>query len=90
MLCTAIKLKIYEVDRANIFIGFDGLGPNPKVERIEMDGSNRMSIITESVFWPNGLTVDYTADRIYWADAKHHVIESAKMDGSDRRKVSNC
>ncbi|XP_054269003.1 low-density lipoprotein receptor-related protein 4 [Macrosteles quadrilineatus] len=62
-------------------------GPNPKIERIEMDGSNRLSIITESVFWPNGLTIDYTADRIYWADAKHHVIESAKLDGSDRRKV---
>lgn len=55
-----------------------------------MDGTNRMSIVTESVFWPNGLTVDYTADRIYWADAKHHVIESAKLDGSDRRKVSYC
>lgn len=63
------------------------LGPNPKIERIEMDGTRRSSIITESVFWPNGLTIDYTADRFYWADAKHHVIESAKLDGSDRRKV---
>ncbi|KAG8234142.1 hypothetical protein J437_LFUL007508, partial [Ladona fulva] len=62
-------------------------GPNPKIERAEMDGSNRQSIIKESVFWPNGLTVDYTVDRIYWADAKHHVIESAGFDGSGRRKI---
>ncbi|XP_075213619.1 low-density lipoprotein receptor-related protein 4-like [Lycorma delicatula] len=62
-------------------------GPNPKIERVEMDGRNRLSIITEAVFWPNGLTLDYTANRLYWADAKHHVIESSKLDGSERRKV---
>lgn len=62
-------------------------GPRPKIERIEMDGSNRRSIITESVFWPNGLTLDFTSDRIYWADAKHNVIETALFDGNDRRKV---
>lgn len=62
-------------------------GPNPKIERIEMDGKNRKSIITESIIWPNGLTIDYTANRIYWADAKHHVIESSKLDGMERRKV---
>ncbi|KAL0269017.1 UNVERIFIED_CONTAM: hypothetical protein PYX00_010764 [Menopon gallinae] len=52
-----------------------------------MDGSNRKSIVTESVFWPNGLTLDYTVNRIYWADAKHHVIESATFEGADRKKV---
>ncbi|CAH0560459.1 unnamed protein product [Brassicogethes aeneus] len=62
-------------------------GPNPKIERAEMDGSNRKSIITESVFWPNGLTLDYTNSRIYWADAKHNVIETAMLDGSNRKKV---
>jgi sugar lactone lactonase YvrE len=52
-----------------------------------MDGSNRMAIVTESLFWPNGLCIDYTMNRIYWADAKHHVIESSKFDGKDRKKV---
>ncbi|XP_046395098.1 low-density lipoprotein receptor-related protein 4-like [Ischnura elegans] len=62
-------------------------GPNPKIERAEMDGSDRRSVVTESLFWPNGLAVDYTVDRIYWADAKHHVIESANFDGTGRRKI---
>lgn len=62
-------------------------GPSPKIEKADMDGSNRISIITESVFWPNGLTIDYTNNRIYWADAKHNVIESANLDGSDRKKI---
>lgn len=62
-------------------------GPNPKIERAEMDGRNRRPVVNESVFWPNGLTIDYTTNRIYWADAKHNVIETAFLDGSDRKKV---
>lgn len=62
-------------------------GPSPKIERSDMDGSNRRNVITESVFWPNGLTLDYIADKIYWADAKHNVIETAKFDGTERKKV---
>jgi hypothetical protein len=52
-----------------------------------MDGSNREVIVRESLIWPNGLCIDYTVSRIYWADAKHHVIESSKFDGMDRKKV---
>lgn len=62
-------------------------GPSPKIERSYMDGSERRVIIVEGIFWPNGLTLDYTTNRLYWADAKHHVIESSKLDGSDRKKV---
>ncbi|XP_015608522.1 low-density lipoprotein receptor-related protein 4 isoform X2 [Cephus cinctus] len=62
-------------------------GPNPKIERADMDGSGRVALITDSVYWPNGLTIDYTANRIFWADAKHRIIESAHLDGKDRKKV---
>ncbi|KDR24262.1 Low-density lipoprotein receptor-related protein 4, partial [Zootermopsis nevadensis] len=62
-------------------------GPNPKIEQAEMDGSNRKAVIASSLIWPNGLCIDYIMSRIYWADAKHHVIESSKFDGTDRKKV---
>lgn len=52
-----------------------------------MDGNRRKSVIVDQIFWPNGLTIDYTESRIYWADAKHHVIEKATFDGRDRKKV---
>lgn len=52
-----------------------------------MDGSERMALVTEGIFWPNALTIDYSASRLYWADAKHHVIESANFDGTNRKKV---
>ena len=52
-----------------------------------MDGTDRMVIANTSLFWPNGLTIDYAAEKVYWADAKHHVIESSDLDGSHRRTV---
>ncbi|XP_055899580.1 low-density lipoprotein receptor-related protein 4-like isoform X3 [Biomphalaria glabrata] len=62
-------------------------GTTPRIERAGMDGSLRMILANSSLFWPNGLTVDYAAERLYWADAKHHVIECANLDGTQRRTV---
>lgn len=52
-----------------------------------MDGSDRRILVEDGIFWPNGLTIDYSANRIYWADAKLHAIESSYYDGSDRKKL---
>lgn len=62
-------------------------GRIPKIERAGMDGRLRMVLANTSLFWPNGLTVDYASERLYWADAKRHVIECANLDGSHRRTV---
>ena len=48
-------------------------GKSPKIERAEMDGSNRVAIVTENLVWPNGLTVDEDTNRIIWADASTEV-----------------
>ncbi|EDW86389.2 uncharacterized protein Dwil_GK17732 [Drosophila willistoni] len=62
-------------------------GPNPKIERAHMDGSQRQVIISKGVTWPNGLAIDYPNHKIYWADAKQHAIECSNLDGSDRIKI---
>lgn len=62
-------------------------GPNAKIERSYMDGSDRIAITNDGIYWPNGLALDFATDRIFWADAKHHVIENSKLDGSDRKKI---
>ncbi|GFO35071.1 low-density lipoprotein receptor-related protein 4 [Plakobranchus ocellatus] len=64
-------------------------GTTPRIERASMDGGMRLILANTSLFWPNGLTLDYAAERIYWADAKHHVIESSNLEGSQRRTVIN-
>ncbi|KAK3741912.1 hypothetical protein QZH41_010034, partial [Actinostola sp. cb2023] len=62
---------------------------SPKIERCGMNGdpNTRLAVITTNIQWPNGLTVDYTIDKIMWADAKVHTIESANLDGSHRRVI---
>ncbi|KAK2082150.1 hypothetical protein P7K49_039375 [Saguinus oedipus] len=52
-----------------------------------MDGSGRRIIANTRLFWPNGLTINYAGHRMYWVNAKHHVIERANLDGSHRKAV---
>lgn len=62
-------------------------GNTPRIEYSNMDGSNRRIIADTHLFWPNGLTIDYAGHRMYWVDAKHHVIERADLDGRNRKAV---
>lgn len=59
-----------------------------KIERAYIDGSGRQCIVCNSkLYWPNGLAIDYPAERIYFIDAKRHIIESVNLDGSARRTL---
>ena len=62
-------------------------GEAAKIERAGMDGSDRRLIISQNIYWPNGLTVDHYARRIYWTDAKLDFIERANYKGSKRQKI---
>ena len=62
-------------------------GAIPRIERAGMDGSHRQVIIKDSVRWPNGLTVDYVLDKLYWVDAKLNTIGSSNLDGSGSRTI---
>ena len=62
-------------------------GANPKVEKAEMDGSGRRSIVTANLAWPNGLTLDQATNRLFWADAKLDTIEMSDLDGGNRQTV---
>lgn len=52
-----------------------------------MDGSHRETIITLEDGIPNALTVDYADGKIYWTDYASKEINSAKLDGTERRLV---
>ena len=41
----------------------------PFIGRMGMDGSGFKKIITDDLFWPNGITADTIVDKIWWADA---------------------
>ena len=60
-------------------------GVNPKIEKAEMDGSGRQSIVTGNLAWPNGLTIDQATNRLYWVDAKLDTIEMTDLNGASRQ-----
>ena len=64
-------------------------GKTPKIEKCGMNGDpyTRHVLINTNILWPNALSIDYTIDRIWWADAKLHTIESADLYGRDRRII---
>lgn len=64
-------------------------GDHSLIGRIGMDGSGRSVIVDTKITWPNGLTLDYVTERIYWADAREDYIEFASLDGSNRH-VGQC
>nr|CAD7434279.1 unnamed protein product [Timema monikensis] len=62
-------------------------GKKPLIGRAGMDGSEPVAFVSEGLYWPNGLSLDYPNDRLYWVEAKFSKIESIKLDGSDRRVI---
>ncbi|XP_070148921.1 low-density lipoprotein receptor-related protein 2 [Polyergus mexicanus] len=62
-------------------------GENPRIERIGMDGTNRSTIISTKIYWPNGLALDIANRRIYFADSKLDFIDTCLYDGSKRIQV---
>lgn len=61
---------------------------DPSVNRAELDGSNVKRLFKKPVVeWPNGVTVDHIAERIYWVDAREDYIASANLDGHRFNKI---
>lgn len=44
-------------------------GTHAKIERATLGGNFRTEVVNSSLVWPNGLTLDYEEERLYWADA---------------------
>lgn len=66
-------------------------GEYPKIERASMDGnpSTRIIIVVQDIYWPNGLTVDYETDLIYWMDGKNLFIDVMDYNGENRKRIVN-
>lgn len=62
-------------------------GQNPCIERASMDGTDRQIIVKTKIYWPNTIALDYTTDRVYFADSKLDFIDFVNYDGSGRTQV---
>ena len=64
-------------------------GSPAKIERASMDGSSRQLLHSTGLVWPNGLTIDYATQQIFWGDALLDRIEYSNVDGSGRRVLTS-
>ncbi|XP_012150619.1 sortilin-related receptor isoform X2 [Megachile rotundata] len=61
---------------------------NASVSRANLDGTDVKRLFVEpTVDWPNGITIDHIAERIYWVDARQDYIGSSDFDGKKFKKI---
>ena len=59
-------------------------GEEARIERAGMDGSNRTILHNTDLIWPNGITIDYENQKLYWIDASLDRLEYSNVDGTER------
>ena len=45
-------------------------GVNAKIEKATLGGNLRQTVIGTDLYWPNGLTIDFEEDTMFWVDAQ--------------------
>ena len=58
------------------------------IERASMDGQARQVLHNTQLVYPNGLTLDYQNQVLYWIDASLDKIESSNVDGTNRQLIT--
>uniref|UniRef100_A0A0N4ZV61 EGF-like domain-containing protein n=1 Tax=Parastrongyloides trichosuri TaxID=131310 RepID=A0A0N4ZV61_PARTI len=77
LACHSLKGKLFGTDWSS----------NAFIASANMDGSDFKKIVTDGIVWPNALTIDIYANKIYWADAFLDTIQMANLDGSMRKTI---
>uniref|UniRef100_A0A183BS53 EGF-like domain-containing protein n=1 Tax=Globodera pallida TaxID=36090 RepID=A0A183BS53_GLOPA len=62
-------------------------GQHPRIERANMDGTDRTVLVSTKIYWPNSIALDFTTNRVYFADSKLDYIDFVDYDGKSRTQV---
>lgn len=66
----------------------DWASSSPSISRSNLDGTDVQRLFTKPVVqWPNGITIDHIAERIYWVDAMDDYIASSDLNGKLFKKI---
>ena len=61
-------------------------GHTKKIERFNMDGTERKILVEIADSWPESVTVDYATSIVYWSDKVHNTINAMTIDGKNQTK----
>ncbi|XP_068034981.1 low-density lipoprotein receptor [Anomalospiza imberbis] len=73
------------VDPQNGFLYWSDWGSRPQITRGAQDGAPPEALVTEDVERPQGLALDQSSQRLYWADGRLQAVSSVGLDGRGRR-----
>ncbi|CAG4963219.1 unnamed protein product [Colias eurytheme] len=60
-----------------------------KVIRANSDGGGMFIFKNIKFVWPNGLSIDFEEDRLYWADGELKHIQHSTLDGKDVKTINS-
>ena len=78
----------YPPPRGNRLMFWTDWGVQPKIERSNLVGTDRSVLLTTGLLRPQGLTIDYDENRLYWVDDETDTVEMADLDGGHRSSFS--
>lgn len=53
-----------------------------------MDGTDKQALLDRGIEWVTGLTIDHSAQRIYWVDQRKGTIETILLNGKSRHIIT--
>jgi integrin beta 2 len=59
----------------------------PTLERMELDGTERKTLVNGKIIYPNGLTLDFPLGHIYWVDSYLDYVERVDYNGNHRMTI---
>lgn len=59
------------------------------ITRANSDGTELLVFKNVTLGWPNGLSIDFKEDRVYWCDALLDHVQHAALDGSDIKTINS-
>ena len=62
-------------------------GFDERIEKADMDGSNRIIVIRTGIYFPSGLTLDVAKNWLYWVDWYYDKLEVYEFPSQTRREI---
>ena len=62
-------------------------GDNPKIGRANLNGDQRLAIVTTNLHQPSGLDLDKGNQRIIWVNTYFGIVESIDYNGGNRKRI---
>ncbi|XP_077812642.1 low-density lipoprotein receptor-related protein 1B-like [Macaca mulatta] len=59
----------------------------PCIGKARLDGSEKVVLVSMGIAWPNGISIDYEENKLYWCDARTDKIERIDLETGGHREV---